>query len=182
MRVYIAGPMTGYADYNVLAFNQAHTLLSNLGHEAVTPFDANSRVWMRHFGRPFNPATDKCDYGDPILKEMIAEDNAELCSCDAIALLPGWEKSKGTRVELLLALNLRHAVLDATTGKERRVSLSLDPWATWAADEAPPYVRRGCIPPSIGEFVNAAIPLTRGKDGVLRRHVQQDLFENSYDG
>lgn len=169
MRVYVAGPMTGITAYNAPAFYAAAALLASQGAVAVTPFEANSRVWQRHFGRAFDPVNDKCDYGDPILKEMIAEDLAELCASDAIALLPGWEKSKGSRVELLCALNLRLTVLDANTGLQRAVTLADGPWAEW---ERP-------APPTPSQWLDGCAPLSRGPDGVLGRY-PQDSLENSY--
>ncbi len=119
--------MTGHEHYNFHAFNRAAGQWQfGVGrHEVETPFQANSRVWRKHHGRDFDPYTDKCDYGDPILAEMLAEDLAVLCRSDAIALLSGWEKSKGARAELLLALNLGKRVFDAETGKELHLAASL---------------------------------------------------------
>lgn len=114
-KVYIAGPMTGRASYNVLAFMSAAFIWRTRGYVVETPFEANSRVWKKHYGRNFNPHMDKCDYGDAILDEMTAEDMAVLCAADIIALLPGWEKSKGCTAELLVALNLRKEIRCAKT-------------------------------------------------------------------
>lgn len=115
MRVYIAGPMTGKKFYNVDEFQFAAYRWRAHGHTAHLPFYANSRVWHRHYGRTFNPYVDKCDYGDPLLPEMIIEDLIELRQTDAIALLPGWENSKGTKAEILMALTFRKPIYDAVT-------------------------------------------------------------------
>lgn len=111
--VYIAGPMTGYEHYNVTAFEEAAARWRAVGHDPVTPFESNSVVWRRHFGRDFDPRTDKCDYGDKLLAELVAEDIGTLCRADAIVLLHGWEKSRGARVELHMALNLGKPIYDA---------------------------------------------------------------------
>ena len=103
MRVYIAGPMTGYRDYNFAAFEAAQAEWIQRGHVAVTPFDAGDVVWMRHFGRRFNGATDKCDYGDPLLREIFVEDIRHLLSAEAILLLHGWERSTGACIERRIA-------------------------------------------------------------------------------
>jgi len=115
MRVYIAGPMTGYEHYNLAGFESAAAQWRDLGHEVETPFDANSRVWKRHYGRAFDPHCDKCDWGDPVLREMFAEDAATLLRSDAIALLPGWRKSRGANLELSIARAFGLLVYDAAT-------------------------------------------------------------------
>lgn len=104
MKVYVAGKMTGLPAYNVAAFQEAAMAWMLMGHVVETPFDASSRVWERHHGRAFNPYLDTCDYGDPLLKEMFAEDVAVLLSSDAVVVLPGWEQSKGATLECRIAL------------------------------------------------------------------------------
>lgn len=115
MKVYIAGPMTGYADYNVDAFDDAQTRWIMKGHEAHTPFESSDVVWQRHHGRGFAPGKDRCEYGDTILREIFAEDVKLLLSCDAIALLPGWRKSRGANVELAVARLFGLTIFDAAT-------------------------------------------------------------------
>ena len=115
MRIYVAGPMTGYEHYNHRAFAYAQERWQAEGHVVVTPFDANSRVWFRHHGRPFDPRADTCDWGDPVLGEMFAEDVQELLAADAVVLLAGWEKSRGARLECAIGKAVgKRFILDAT--------------------------------------------------------------------
>ena len=114
-RVYIAGPMTGYPSYNLAGFEYAAAQWKDAGYEAVTPFQSNSIVWQRHHGVDFDPTRDTCDYGDPILGEMLLEDLATLRSADCMAMLSGWEKSKGAKLEMLFAQSLGRPVFDAAT-------------------------------------------------------------------
>jgi hypothetical protein len=118
MKVYIAGPMTGKPAYNNEAFMQAAGIWSSAGHTPITPFAANHIVFMRRYGRLFNPHDDQCEYGDAVMLECVAEDMRILCEADAIALLPGWAQSRGALVELALARNLGKKVFDAVTMKE----------------------------------------------------------------
>ena len=104
--------MTSKPAYNALAFARAKLRLSQMGHAVVTPLEVNSHVWARHHGRPFDPERDRCDYGDPLLKEMFAADIAELLSRDGIALLDGWRESKGATAEVGIARLFGLAVLD----------------------------------------------------------------------
>ena len=43
MRIYIAGPMTGYAEMNFPAFNTAAARVRALGHEAVNPVEIDRK-------------------------------------------------------------------------------------------------------------------------------------------
>jgi hypothetical protein len=73
---------------------------------------------------------DVCDWGDPVLAEMIAEDFSVLCRSDAVALLPGWESSKGSRAEILVAVNLGKPIYDAVTFE--RLPLEAEVIIRWA--------------------------------------------------
>lgn len=93
MIVYIAGPMTGYENFNREAFFEAEKKLRALGHEP------------RHTAR----LPDNWAYMDYINFSLNV-----MRGCEAIYLLDGWEKSKGvTEYELPLAkkLNLSHIKL-----------------------------------------------------------------------
>lgn len=114
-KMYVAGPMTGYPHYNADAFAYAKARAVDAGYEVVTPFECNSVVWRKHHGRDFDPTSDTCDYGDPILGEMLLEDLAALSASDCVGVLSGWEKSKGARLEVLLAQNLGKPILDLAT-------------------------------------------------------------------
>lgn len=116
MRVYIAGPMTGKACYNAALFAAARKRWEEAGHNATTPIELNDGVWQRIHDRPFDPCTDRAEHGDPILANMIVEDVAAVLSADALVLLRGWEHSRGTRVELLIAANQGIPIYDAESG------------------------------------------------------------------
>jgi hypothetical protein len=105
--------MDGIAQDNFPAFNDAQAAWRAWGHEAITPFDTNTRVWERVHDTPFVPGVTKCHYGDPLLPLMFAEDVAELAKADATVVLDGWERSKGTRVELILCVLLGKPVFAA---------------------------------------------------------------------
>jgi len=79
-RVYIAGPMTGYADLNFPAFRAETTALRAAGLEVVNPAEINvdpSAGWSA----------------------CMRADIAQLVTCDRIHLLPGWSRSKGASLE-----------------------------------------------------------------------------------
>jgi hypothetical protein len=125
MKVYIAGPMTGYPHANAPAFIDAQVRWQEQGHVVQTPLDANGRVWERHYGVKFDPFVDKCDYGDPLLPQMFAEDLKVVAWADAVAVLPGWEKSRGVARELSVALLLGKRVFDAKTMDEIKLDCEI---------------------------------------------------------
>lgn len=90
MKLYIAGPMTGYVELNFPAFRDEAARLRALGFEIV------------------NPAEITVDPASGWLECMRA-DIKHLVDCDGVALLPGWAQSRGTTVEhgLARALGLR---------------------------------------------------------------------------
>jgi hypothetical protein len=89
MRIYLAGPMSGHVDHNKPAFHRHAAALRAMGHEV------------------FNPAESK--YADePTYRQAMREDLLWILDhAEAIALIPGWEKSKGVAVEIALARCLK---------------------------------------------------------------------------
>lgn len=86
-RVYVAGPMTGLPELNFPAFHAASNKLRQSGYEVINPAEINV---------------------DPALgwETCMRADIAQLVTCEYIALLPGWENSKGARLEKHIADNL----------------------------------------------------------------------------
>lgn len=90
MRVYVAGPMSGLPLHNYPAFNATTDRLRAAGIDAVNPAE--------------NGLPDTAEWD-----EHMRADIAQLVTCDAIVLLPGWEWSKGATLEhhIANALGLR---------------------------------------------------------------------------
>ena len=86
-RIYLAGPMTGLPEFNYPAFNAEAARLRALGYAVENPAENEA------------PA-DKTWSG--YLRLAIAQ----LVTCDTVALLPGWEKSEGAKLEHHIACHL----------------------------------------------------------------------------
>ena len=90
--IYLAGPMTGIAEFNHPEFREVSAIMWQQGMTVLSPTDVDGgsvdKSW--HF------------YMKGALKMLL--------DADAIALLPGWEKSKGARIELGLAESLGYEV------------------------------------------------------------------------
>lgn len=100
MKVYISGPMTGYANLNRLAFENAGIILAARGHVPVSPAD-------------IVPSVDAPEWSD-----YLRADLAVLVACDGIAVLPGWEASRGAQLEVHVAHALGMNVLPIHLWKE----------------------------------------------------------------
>ncbi|MFL1531690.1 MULTISPECIES: DUF4406 domain-containing protein [Pseudomonas] len=93
-RAYVAGPMTGIADFNYPAFNDVADHLRAQGFEVENPAD--------------HGIVEGAQWAD-----YMAYDLTRLGLCGVIALLPDWEKSQGARLEVLIAERLGMTVVNA---------------------------------------------------------------------
>jgi hypothetical protein len=91
-RFYLAGPMTGLPDLNFPAFHRDAAWLRGRGYEIVNPAEVNP---------------------DPTAKwaDCMKQDIAELVNCLGVFMMPGWEKSKGARLEHYIATMLEMKIV-----------------------------------------------------------------------
>ena len=99
--IYISGPMTGHPNFNREAFVKAEMNLIGTGKEAVSP----SLVDQDDEGKTWKPLQGKWEY---YLKIALSK----MLRCNAIVMLPGWQESKGARVERYLAETLGYKIYD----------------------------------------------------------------------
>lgn len=100
--IYVAGPMTGLPGYNLAAFDEAATDLAQAGFDARNPGHrgvVDGHTWQ--------------DYMRDGLRMLLG--------CDAVAVLPGWEDSRGATLEVSVA---------------RALDMPVRPVADWLADGA----------------------------------------------
>lgn len=90
MKVYLSGPMSGIPDNNFPAFHEWAARLRAQGYDVVSPAEIQeAETW------------ELC----------LRADLREMCNCEAIALMPGWENSKGANLELHVAHRLGMQVI-----------------------------------------------------------------------
>ncbi len=94
-RVYISGPMTGFADFNFPAFNVEAARLRAMGLDVVNPVELNPQ---------------------PVAswEQCMRNDIAALMTCDTLALLTGWELSDGANLELHVAHRVGIRIVNAS--------------------------------------------------------------------
>lgn len=121
LMIYVAGKMTGVSLYNFPAFDAAAERWTARGYIVTTPADITRAVWREKRGCEFDPARDRCEYGDALLCEMFARDAAAAARADMIMLLPGFVSSKGARIEIAIAYQLGKPMFCAETGEPLRL-------------------------------------------------------------
>ena len=105
MKIYLAGPMRGYPEFNFPAFHAAAARLRALGHEVWSPAEND----VTEDG--FNPKTD-----EPLsMSHYMARDLPAVCRSEAIALLPGWRDSTGAGIEVYVGRKCGKLILCAET-------------------------------------------------------------------
>lgn len=125
MRIYLAGPMTNRPHYNYAAFMDAQCQWEARGHKVLSPFDASERVWRRAYNRSYDPFKDSCEYGSDVMLECWLEDTDILLWSEGVALLRGWETSRGSRIEVQTALLFGKKLFCAETFKELNLSVAV---------------------------------------------------------
>ncbi|TXH49344.1 MAG: DUF4406 domain-containing protein [Desulfurellales bacterium] len=99
-KIYVAGSMSAHPeDFNFPTFYAASESLERQGWEAVNPAQLDTEVnYPLERLKQLSPAEFQ-----EFLKGAAKRDLEALQQCDSIALLPGWESSKGARAEKAVA-------------------------------------------------------------------------------
>jgi hypothetical protein len=95
--LYIAGPMSGLPEFNYPAFRAAEQQLRAANYDVLNPILGEYRD-----DAPREDATALGGKWDDYMRNGINQ----LIRADGVALLPGWDKSKGAGIEWKLAEDL----------------------------------------------------------------------------
>lgn len=103
--VYLAGPMTGLPQFNYPTFTATAQMLRRAGFTVLSPTENGlppSAAWERHMRR----------------------DLRLLLDCQGVAVLPGWEASRGASLEVSVAkaLSMPVRTVDEWMGKTEPVA------------------------------------------------------------
>lgn len=107
MRAYLAGPRTGIADYNRAEFINAATHLRGTGWQILSPVELDDPEDGMESGAAGDVLPD--DVYLPGLEKCLAAMLA--ARVDAVIVLPGWEDSRGARLEVETAHGLGKSIL-----------------------------------------------------------------------
>lgn len=96
VKTYLSGAMTGIENLNFPAFHEAADRLRAQGHEVISPAESFD--------------------GDITLarETYLRWDIEQVLAVEAVAVLPGWQHSKGARLEVAVAVAIGIPVLWAT--------------------------------------------------------------------
>ena len=104
-RVYLSGPMSGITDSNFPAFHAWAARLRADGFDVVNPAEINPGP------APQGAEAQSSAAWTARYNSCMRADLREMMDCDAIALMPGWESSKGANLELHVAHRLGMEVI-----------------------------------------------------------------------
>jgi hypothetical protein len=96
MKIYLAGPMSGYESYNFPAFFAAEEALKKQGYEVINPARLDEDAG-------YDPTSPDFVMDEAFLHGAAKRDLLGVVECDAIALLPNWEHSNGALAEFAVA-------------------------------------------------------------------------------
>ena len=120
MKIYLAGPMRGIPYFNFPAFFAAEAKLKEKGHKVFNPARRDVQKYGKEIASPTGTVKEAAASVGFSLREALAADCNWLCiNADAIALLPGWKKSKGACAEHALAKALGLKVIKLKKGKRK---------------------------------------------------------------
>lgn len=97
MRIYISGPMTGIPDKNAPTFLAAEGFCEARGWTVENPIRLDEELEAMHkrIGKP-----------PPTYQQYLKRDIQLLTWCDAIVMLPGWQRSYGACLERQIGMSI----------------------------------------------------------------------------
>lgn len=93
-RIYVAGPMRGFPEFNYPKFNGFASELAAAGWDVVNPVCVGESI----------ADAEAINDTPALLEAVLAAEILALKTCEAVYLLNGWEKSDGARKEVAAAI------------------------------------------------------------------------------
>jgi hypothetical protein len=114
MKIYLAGPMRSIKNFNYPAFHAAAAKLRSDGHTVFSPAERDIERDGVDWGKTQADGNLQAAMSKGFsLRQALGDDLAWICAeADAVALLPGWENSKGTNAERATAIALGLEVIE----------------------------------------------------------------------
>lgn len=104
--IYIAGPMSGYPEFNFPAFFRAQNVLEGVGYKVFNPANKEQEKELNVEAYKVGDAKLAVESGFDF-KECYLWDLTKVIEADAIYMLRGWEQSPGARGEHAVAVAMK---------------------------------------------------------------------------
>ena len=102
--LYIAGPMSGLPQFNFPAFYEAQKAVEALGFDAINPAELDPPEVQEAAWASPDGSLSGGQVGGHTWGELLARDVKSIADgSDGVVLLPGWQTSKGARLERMVA-------------------------------------------------------------------------------
>jgi len=100
--LYLAGPMTGYQDYNFPLFFSTAERLRRAGYQVISPAEMDVAAGIEYKTKPGEPGKllTPTEIRVLIQRDITAILSLRAENGDFIACLPGWERSRGVGAEV----------------------------------------------------------------------------------
>ena len=136
MKIYLAGPMTGYERHNIAAFTRATGLLRKAGLTVVSPAElhVDDDDFSNWLARPERWSDDDIPTQRPF-EWYLKRDLRAMLDCDKVMTLPGWGASRGANLEVETAKAVGMKIVDYVDWLEYQVGIEQQK-ATFSLSEA----------------------------------------------
>ena len=111
-KVYLSGPMTGKINLNFEEFDKYEKKFKNLNFEVVNTHNLFTKEETDEIYRKFE---NKEITFEELHGYFMRKDIKEMMDCDFVAVLDGWEQSKGANIEVYIARNISMPIVSAVT-------------------------------------------------------------------
>lgn len=114
---YLAGPMSGIAQFNFPEFDRLAAHLRGMGYVIASPSEFEHEQIRAKVMDEATTGHDHDEVGTP-WHECLARDNVLVShpSCIGVIVMPGWEKSRGALLETFVATRLGKPLLALAEG------------------------------------------------------------------
>jgi hypothetical protein len=96
---YLAGPMSGYPEFNYPTFTSTTIMLRQSGFVVYSPHEV-----------PWPTAEATLNDQEALWKYMMRQTRKMQRRCNSIILMAGWASSRGAKIELQRAMSMDHQI------------------------------------------------------------------------
>lgn len=123
---YLAGPMTGHPQFNIPLFKEVASKLEDQGYKVINPCELDDSKWYDIcLNSPDGDLTKaEEEAGESLFGAVLSKDVAIVSDADSVILLPGWENSRGSCLEVITAILQGVTLYEWDSAKEQIIYLS----------------------------------------------------------